>query len=72
MKGLQLPHSTRVAIAAGRRSPRFIVSEMNPEGLYRRAVPEHDPLHHQAITACQLSSQSRVQIGAFTYKVQEA
>lgn len=72
MKGLQLPHSTRVAIAAGTRTPRFIVSEMNPEGLFRRNVPEHDPLHKQAILACHLMGQSRITIEGFTYKVQEA
>lgn len=70
-RGLQLPHSTRVAIAAGRKSPRYRVGYLNGAGLYV-GVPEHHPSHREALTECErLGGRSRFVLEGVTYIVQE-
>lgn len=71
MKGLQLPHSTRVAIAAGRKTPRYLVGFYNGNGAYI-GVPEHNPTHREAKTAALMLGTNRVVIEGVTYVVQEA
>jgi len=72
MKGLQLPHATQVAVATRRRTPRFKVSQFDREGNWVRDIPEHSPLHAEAVEDFKrLRCPRRLVIEGICYGVQE-